>query len=323
MPFASRKDRHRRAAAIREESATREPDPPAEPPLASRVLPAGTAGELIAKLADAIGQPVAIACDLTGTTLVAHPREGVVEADPPADLTLPDEQAETLRRQAAAMHAAAAKEKAAAMAELAAGAGHEVNNPLGTILGRAGQLLLAETDPQRRRSLAQIAAEARRGRDMIGDLMLIGRPPEPAIESVAVAAAIDEVVAEFADDLAARSLHVAGSRDREATVAADRTQLAIVLSELLRNAIRFAPEGSAIRIAVAKFGRVRIEVEDDGPGFDAVVRRHLFDPYFSGRQAGRGHGFGLCKCHRIVSRHGGRIAAAEQPTRFVIDWPAG
>ncbi|HEY1065726.1 MAG TPA: HAMP domain-containing sensor histidine kinase, partial [Pirellulales bacterium] len=54
-------------------------------------------------------------------------------------------------------------------------------------------------------------------------------------------------------------------------------------------------------------------VRDDGPGLSARVRRHLFDPYFSGREAGRGLGFGLTKARRIVERHRGRIDVESPP----------
>jgi len=50
-----------------------------------------------------------------------------------------------------------------------------------------------------------------------------------------------------------------------------------------------------------------VSVTDNGPGLSDKDRVHLFDPYYSGREAGRGLGFGLCKCWRIVSGHGGRI----------------
>ena len=289
--------------------------------LVAQVFPAGTAAELLSRLADALAQPVAIACAVTGTHRVAHPSVGLVDADPPASLELTDPVAERLRQQAAAMDAAALDEKLEAMAELAAGAGHEVNNPLATIAGRAKLLLKNEADPKRARALAQIAAEAYRGRDMIGDLMLFGRPPQPVLEAVAVGPVLADVLAEFADDLAAKSLRITGSRD-DATVQADAAQLAIVLSELLRNAIRFAAESSSVDIAIVAGDPVRITVADDGPGLTPEQRRHLFDPFYSGRQAGRGLGFGLSKCWRIVHQHGGRIAAAQSPMRLVIDWPA-
>ena len=58
---------------------------------------------------------------------------------------------------------------------------------------------------------------------------------------------------------------------------------------------------------------VEIRVRDDGPGISPEERRHIFDPFYSARQAGRGLGLGLSKCWRIITNHGGRIVVEEQP----------
>ncbi len=63
---------------------------------------------------------------------------------------------------------------------------------------------------------------------------------------------------------------------------------------------------------------------DNGPGLTEKDRAHLFDPFYSGRNAGRGLGFGLCKCRRIVSGHGGTIEVDSVPhvaTTFRVVWP--
>ena len=72
--------------------------------------------------------------------------------------------------------------KLEALAEFAAGAGHEINNPAATIVGRVELLLKGETNPERRQALLTIGAQALRIRDMIGDLMLFARPPRPEPE---------------------------------------------------------------------------------------------------------------------------------------------
>ena len=67
-----------------------------------------------------------------------------------------------------------------------------------------------------------------------------------------------------------------------------------------------------------------IEVSDTGPGISPEAARCLFDPFYSGREAGRGLGFGLSKCWRTVTRHGGAIALSSQPGRgatFTIRLP--
>ena len=227
---------------------------------------------------------------------------------------------ELLGLQAAAMDAAALDTRLASMAELAAGAGHEVNNPLATIAGRAAALAKGEADPERKASLDAILAQAFRGRDMIGDLMLFARPPEPHPERVSVAEAVAEALAEFRGDFEARGLRVAGDRDPDAVAWADRTQLAVVVSELLRNALRFA--AGEVVVDVTPAGEdVRLRVRDDGPGVEGEARRHLFDPFYSGRQAGRGLGFGLPKCWRIVTGHGGAVRLRDAAT-FEVLWPA-
>src|SRR4029079_11442318 len=90
--------------------------------------------------------------------------------------------------------------KLRALAEFAAGAGHEINNPVATIVGYAQQLLANETDPDRRHALATIGAQAYRIRDMIGDVMLFARPPQPRPEELDLAFVLHEMVSKFADE---------------------------------------------------------------------------------------------------------------------------
>jgi signal transduction histidine kinase len=75
-------------------------------------------------------------------------------------------------------------EKLEAMAELAAGAGHEINNPLAVISGRAQLFLRQEDDPERRRAFASMNTQVGRVFEMISDLMLYARPPEPQTEEI-------------------------------------------------------------------------------------------------------------------------------------------
>src|SRR6185437_16828111 len=60
---------------------------------------------------------------------------------------------------------------------------------------------------------------------------------------------------------------------------------------------------------------IEIVVRDNGPGIPPEIRRHLFDPFYSGRGAGRGLGLGLSKCWRIVANHGGRIEVESEVGR--------
>lgn len=217
-------------------------------------------------------------------------------------------------------------DRLAALAEFAAGAGHEINNPLATIIGRAQQLLRDEPDPNRQQLLETIAAQAYRIRDMIGDVMLFARPPRPEVESLPVTEVIESVMARFADEAAALGWLIQIDLEAGLSISADRTQFCVVLSELLRNSFdALRMQGGSLRIITrAANPFCEITVSDTGRGLTETERRHLFDPFFSGRQAGRGLGFGLPKCWRIVTNHGGRIeldSAAGGPTSFRVYWP--
>lgn len=221
-------------------------------------------------------------------------------------------------------------EKLAALAEFAAGAGHEINNPLATILICAQRLQSSLTDPEQRRLVATIGGQALRVRDMIGDVMLFARPPAPRAESLDLSAVVADVLRRFQEPLTEQRISTTVDTPTGVSVMADPTQLRVVLSELLRNSINAQPDGGRITItcrppAAAEPDLVVMTVTDSGTGLDEASRRHLFDPFFSGRQAGRGLGFGLPKVWRIVTNHGGRIDVTEPAgggLAVTIHWPS-
>ena len=208
-------------------------------------------------------------------------------------------------------------EKLEAMAEFAAGAGHEINNPLAVIAGRAQLLLREETDPQRRRELALMNAQAMRVYEMIAELRLFARPPRPELQRVELVALIDRLIEAAAPLANEQEISLCRQGDAGTVeVEADPVQLMVALQALCQNAREAIGRNGHITVTLQRTGgTVQITVTDDGPGIPPDVRRHLFDPYYSARQAGRGLGLGLSKCWRIVTRHGGRIDVQSPPGR--------
>ena len=219
--------------------------------------------------------------------------------------------------------------KLEALAEFAAGAGHEINNPVATIVGRAELLLRGESNPERRQALLTIGAQALRIRDMIGDLMLFARPPNPEPRMLVLSEVVAEVVKKLEESARTKSVVVNVVGGLMVSVFADPTQLRVVISNLLLNSLNASSVGESVSINWSLGSSdaqqsVVLELHDRGVGFSAIEREHLFDPFFSGRQAGRGLGFGLCKCWRIVEQHGGHIeceSSSELGTTFRVHWP--
>jgi signal transduction histidine kinase len=138
---------------------------------------------------------------------------------------------------------------------------------------------------------------------------------------------VEAVLKQQATDLAGDSCTVVCDIASSLTLKADPTQWAVVLTELLRNSRQAlqAVDGGEIQIRATSLDKfAQIEIEDHGQGFTGLERQHAFDPFFSGRQAGRGLGFGLSKCWRIVEQHGGRIEIESNPggaTIVRVTWP--
>lgn len=267
-------------------------------------------------------------------TLVDQTSECEVWWDWSGDSPVPAAVREVLPLCAAAIQTAcslsrqAERRRLSALAEFAAGAGHEINNPLGSIIGRASQLRRQETDPEKQRALETIGAQAYRIRDMIGDSMLFARPPEPQDEKVQWPQLLSQAQAQLSDLAGERQVTIHILCQPHLSSQADPVQMAVVLAELLRNAIQASPPGNRVELSAAESGPsqipgVQIQVSDDGTGFSPAQRDHAFDPFYSGRQAGRGLGFGLPKCWRIVQRHGGNLSLQSdlQGTRFQLWLP--
>jgi signal transduction histidine kinase len=217
--------------------------------------------------------------------------------------------------------------KLGALAEFAAGAGHEINNPLAVISGQAQYLLGHEADPNRQRSLQTIIAQAHRIHQILVDLMQFARPSPPRKEAVHLPGLLREVTGSLSDLAAERRVQlVCPDPEPTPSLSADPAHIRAALTCLIRNAIEAAPaEGWAgVRLDNTSAHQVDVVVEDNGPGLPLALREHLFDPFYSGRQAGRGRGLGLSTAWRLVKVHGGDLRFVNLPngpTRFVMSLP--
>lgn len=208
-----------------------------------------------------------------------------------------------------------------AMKELAYGASHEINNPLANISARAQSLLRDERDPERRRTLEAINQQALRAHEMISDLMLFARPPKLELAAVSLREVLEQAARGLAPECERRRIALRLHLDDPLPdCCVDQSQLPVAVHALIDNAINAIGRDGAIDVTLhrAEAGVVQITIADNGPGIADEVRPHIFDPFFSGREAGRGLGFGLSKAWRIVTHHGGTLAVEAPETRGAI-----
>ncbi len=217
--------------------------------------------------------------------------------------------------------------KLAALAELAAGAGHEINNPLAVISGNAQRLARTEPDTARGESLQTIIRQTERIAGIIRDLMQFARPPQPNLRRVAateILHAVRDQIAAFAEEKGVRlELTSAPTAD---FVRCDVAQLEHALAAILRNGIEAAGREGWVRLGCAEGDDefIHFSVEDSGPGLSAASREHAFDPFYCGRSAGRGRGLGLPTAWQLARQNGGELRHDPidgEPTRFVLRVP--
>jgi len=206
-----------------------------------------------------------------------------------------------------------------AMRELAYGAGHEINNPLANIATRAQALLLEETDPERRRRLSTIVDQSFRARDMIGGLMLFARPPKPQRELVDLGGIIAAVIDSVRGQAAARGGRFEYSPPPvPLSVFVDPVHVEEAIRVVVVNALEAVAVGGRVVLEATRRpteagGGCEVTVADDGRGMSFEATRRAFDPFYSGREAGRGAGLGLSKAWRLVEANGGTVLLESRP----------
>jgi two-component system sensor histidine kinase CpxA len=193
---------------------------------------------------------------------------------------------------------------------------HELRSPLAR-LGFAVEL--AETAADRPAAFARVRKEVRRLTDLVAELIELALVEADPAAGGGRPIDLAEVVSEVADDCLieaeARGCRIEGTIGERVEVTGRAGLLRRVVENVVRNAVRYAPAGTAVEVRLeARGGWAVVTVRDRGPGVPAGALDAIFDPFFRveedrGRDAGGGVGLGLAIARRAVTSHGGRIAA--------------
>lgn len=213
--------------------------------------------------------------------------------------------------------------KLAALGRLAEGVAHEINNPVNTIMQKAGWAgdLLEEPEfaacqglGEVQAELADIAAQGRRCRDIVAKLMRLGGRVDPRATDFDPRDAVFSALEHVRERAVALGVTIETVFDPDVgTVRLPRTEIEQVIGRLADNALdalESAREGGGVvSVRVARVGAdsVRIEVSDTGPGVDEAIAERIFEPFFSTKDVGKGAGLGLSICHGIMKSLGGSV----------------
>lgn len=229
------------------------------------------------------------------------------------------------------------QQKLLALRDFAYGASHELNNPLANIAARAQALLATETDGERRRQLRAIWQQSLRAFDMLADLMLYAKPPRRESRDCRVGDLVHDFTQWVRGEIAARGVAVEFSvrapadptkADSDASLRVDPIQIQVALTALAKNGLESMGPTGRLTLEWAPPDELesmwRFAIHDTGPGLSVEAFLSAVHPFRSGREAGRGLGFGLSKAWRIATDHGGALEldpARADGCRIVICLP--
>jgi signal transduction histidine kinase len=213
-----------------------------------------------------------------------------------------------------------------ALGQLAAGMAHEVNNPLSFIIANLNHVCRELTARQSQEDVGELQEachDALRGceriRRLVQDVRIFGRSSQAPTNPVDVGEVMTEALA-MASIAQVPGLRVVKELQAVPPALADEHGLGQVFLNLLINAAQAlkgkgGPAEPVIRVVMAPHsdGRVKVEIQDNGPGIAPEHLGRIFEPFFTTKPVGEGTGLGLSICHGIISGLGGELTVESQP----------
>jgi len=209
-------------------------------------------------------------------------------------------------------------EKYAAMAQLALGAAHEINNPLLGLFSHLELELKTATDPEQRAEVQACLEGAKRISATVRGLLNYARPGPLRLSRISLERLVDDTFSFLRHQPMFRAIELKKEIAPELpAITADANQISQVLMNLLLNAGQAMPQGGAITVSADKVkfeDRVEVRVTDTGCGIPADILPRVFEPFFTTKR-GQGTGLGLSISQAYVRSHNGEMEVESVPNR--------
>ncbi len=213
------------------------------------------------------------------------------------------------------------------VAEIAAGAAHELNNPLAVISGRAQLLSQRETDETKKTVLNQISEKAKDIHEIVGQLMSYARPAKPEIRSVSpfivINNALEKVNARYlSEPIYIKLENIESLKDVEV----DTEQVAEAIAQIIYNALESYESGNGLVTISGKElnESIEIQIRDSGCGMSEETLQKATEPFFSDKPAGRQRGMGLALAESSLKNNGCELkieSELEKGTTVILNLP--
>ncbi|MDR9436811.1 MAG: sensor histidine kinase [Thiohalophilus sp.] len=216
----------------------------------------------------------------------------------------------TEKERETAVRAACQSERLAALGQLAAGIGHEINNPLMNMMSLASLVedSLPEDDKQGRNDLQLLKKEGERCARIVQGILNFARQSEPKFEEFDMAILLNETLDLLRHRIESEEIELQSLIETPLLMEGDARQLQQVLVNIMLNAIQATPAKCRLHVtARSSQEHIDLEIIDEGEGIRAEDFSKIFDPFFTTKPEGQGTGLGLSVSYGIIKRHGGNI----------------
>lgn len=212
------------------------------------------------------------------------------------------------------------------LGEMTAGIAHELNTPLGNILGFAELIKKHNTDPTIDSDISIVINSVIYSREIVKKLMFFSCEIPQDLKLAKIKPILLFALSSLKQNFEKKQIKIdVISKDDQITARIDSVQITQVLFNLLINAIHASPHKSTIRISIDNDSEnILIEIKDQGTGIPENIKKRIFEPFFSTKPISDSCGLGLSVVHGIIKNHNGEILVKDNipvGTVFTIKLP--